>query len=485
MQADLSLRNINWILKTMYRAIVFTIGLSFFTCSLFAKPTVIRGNAPSYSGREIVFHKTSDWITGIEEVAAKCKVSDSGDFETTIDLEKTAQLISYLGIFKGYFFAEPGKTYELVLPEYVAKTPADILNPYFEPVEVHFGLANFSSNDLNMLITMFEDSYIPYYDKHVNSVYTKPDVKKIDEDIEKMEEPFRSHNNSYFNNYRRYRYGMLKMLANRQRVQSLSDEYFDNQPILYSNVAFADLFNQVFHKYFSFFGRTSSGEKIFNDINTLGSYRDLMKTLKVNGNFENDTLAELIVLKQLHDEFYGSEFSRTGLIKILDTLIATTGIPQHRHIGQNIRHKITRLQAGYEPPSFELETTEGKLVKLSDLRGKYVYLNFCTCQSYACLNEFNLLADIHKRHKDRLTIVTIATDPQEEVLRQFLATNHYDWIFLHYDRQPDILKEYDIRAFPTYFLIGPDGKLIHSPAASPSENFEQRLFEVMRSRGDL
>jgi peroxiredoxin len=173
------------------------------------------------------------------------------------------------------------------------------------------------------------------------------------------------------------------------------------------------------------------------------------------------------------------------LLKILDTLIVATSIPEHARIGGNIRHKITRLQPGYEPPVFELEDTGGRLVKLSDLRGKYVYLNFCTCQSYACLNEFNLLATLHQKHHERLTIVTIATDPQEEVLIQFLAKNKYDWVFLHYDLQPDILKEYDIRAFPTYFLIGPDGRLIFSPAPSPAENFEQKLFDAMKSRGDL
>jgi hypothetical protein len=95
-----------------------------------------------------------------------------------------------------------------------------------------------------------------------------------------------------------------------------------------------------------------------------------------------------------------------------------------------------------------------------------------------------MLASLYQNHKDRLTIITIATDPMEDVLRQFLSKNNYSWKFLYYDNQPEILKEYDIRAFPTYFLIGPDGKLIHSPAASPSENFEQ-LFETMKARGDL
>jgi peroxiredoxin len=469
----------------MVKGVIFIVFLASLNLSLSSNETIITGTAPTYAGMELVFFGTSDWITGTETVTAKCMVSDSGRFEALIDLDSTIQLYTYIGIYKGYFFAEPGNTYNLVLPEYRGKLPEDILNPYYEPVEIHLGLANFTSDDLNMLITMFDDTYVPYYDKHVNNIYGRPDFKKIDDDIQQIEVSFKDYSNEYFNNYRRYRYGMLKMLANRQRVQSLSDEYFDNQPVRYSNVAYADLFNQVFHKYFSFFGRTDSGRKIFNDINESGSYYELLETLAGTGNFDNDTLTELIILKQMHDEYYGSEFSRNGLINILDTLISVTSISEHARIGKNIRHKITRLQAGYEPPFFELEDTNGKLVSLDDFKGSYVYLNFCTCQSYACLNEFNLLSLLHQRHKDRLAIVTIATDPQEEVLRQFLSKNKYDWIFLHFDRQPDILKEYDIRAFPTYFLIGPDGKLISSPAASPAENFEQRFFEILRSRGDL
>jgi peroxiredoxin len=278
---------------------------------------------------------------------------------------------------------------------------------------------------------------------------------------------------------------MLKLLANRQRVQSLSDEYFNNHPVLYCNTAYADLFNQVFDKYFLFFGRTSQGQKLFNDVNEAASYQALRETLSANNNFSNDTLTELVILKQIHDEYYGSQFSRAGLLKILDTLVVSTRIAEHRRIAGIIRHKITRLQPGFEPPAFELLDTDGNLVRLSDYKGKYVYLNFCTCQSYACLNEFNMLAQLYQRHKDRIAIITISTDPMEEVLRKFLAKNKYDWKFLHYDKQPGILKEYDIRAFPTYFLIGPDGKLIHSPAASPAEYFEQRLFEVMKARGDL
>lgn len=464
--------------------------LSLFLMMLFgglaqAGQITVMGRAPSFANTQLSFYRTSDWITGTEEIAGECRVSDSGDFHIVIPLETTTQLLIYPGIYKGYFFAEPGKTYQLVLPERRDKSPEDLLNPFFEPLEIHLGLENFTSDDLNILMTMFDDAYIPYYDKHVNNVYIKPDLKKLEEDIKQIEMPFRDYRSSFFRDYRHYRYGMLKLSANQQRVQSLSDEYFNNHPVLYSNPAYADLFNQVYDKYFIFFGRTEAGEKIYQDINQTVSYHNLLNTLSETEHFSNDTLKELVILKQLHDEFYNNQFSRAGLLRILDSLIEDTGIAEHKEFGTNIKRKITRLQPGYEPPQFALRDIDGILVHLSDYKGEYIYLNFCTCQSYSCLNEFDMLADLYARHKNRLTILTVATDPREDVLRQFLAKKQYNWKFLYYDNQPDIMKEYDIRAFPTYFLIGPDGKLIYSPALSPAENFEQKLFEAMKARGDL
>ena len=459
--------------------------LGFLAVNLFGQPVVITGHAATYANTRLEFTRIGNWITGGEELVGSCTVSDSGDYSLTFTIKNTQQILVHLGVYLGYFYAEPGKKYELVLPEREDKKPEDLLNPYFKPEEIHLGLVNFSKDELNMRIMMFEDAYVPYYEKHVSHIYSKMDIRKLETDIQNMEAPFPNHPGEFFTEFRRYRYGMLKLFANQQKVQSLSDEYFNNQPVLYNNPAYADLFNQVYSKYFVFYGRSDEGKQIYTDINQLASYTSLLASLSKNTNFSNDTLKELIILKQVHDEFYGNQFSRKGLLSILDTLILSTGIASHRQIGGTIKLKITRLLAGYAPPPFELVDTDGKLTSLQDFKGKYVYLNFCTCQSYACLNEFNSLAVLNTKYGDKFTILTIATDPMDEVLRQFLIKNNYNWKFLLYERQPDVIKNYDIRAFPTYFLIGPDGRLILSPAPSPSENFETKLFEILKARGDL
>ncbi|MBN1158846.1 MAG: TlpA family protein disulfide reductase [Bacteroidales bacterium] len=446
---------------------------------------VISGNAPAYTGMELVFMQNSDWITHTEEIVGKTSVDTNGNFRLEAQISGTTLLFAYMGVYRAYFYAEPGRHYELILPEYTEKLPEERLNPYFQYEDLHLGIRNFNENDLNMLIMMFDDTYNPYYNKHVYDVYTKPDMAILEHDIIQMEEPFRKYNNPFFRDYRHYVYGLLKMSANQQRVQSLSDEYFNGRPVLYGHPVYGELFARVFDKYFVFFGRTEDGKRIYHDINQLGDFDALVASISKTNNFSNDTLRELVILKELHDEYYSDQFSRKALLNILDTLISRTSIEEHRSIGQNIRNKITRLQAGFAPPLFELLDSDGNSVKLSDFIGSYIYLNFCTFQSYTCLNEFNMLATIHRKYRDKLVIITITTDPDGDEFRAFRLKNEYNWVFLHYDRDPEIIKQYDIRAFPMYFLIGPDGRLILSPAPSPAENFESRWLEIMRLKGDL
>ena len=97
-----------------------------------AQQTHISGKAPSYAGTKLEFLQTGDWITGQEDVIGSCIVSGSGDFSLWLDMKTTRQVMVHLGIYLGYFFAEQGKTYQLVLPERVEKTPEDKLNPYFQ-----------------------------------------------------------------------------------------------------------------------------------------------------------------------------------------------------------------------------------------------------------------------------------------------------------------------------------------------------------------
>lgn len=454
------------------------------TAATFAQVS-ISGNALTYRNQTIVFYRYADLITNAEEELAKCDVDSSGNFKCDLKVNETSFIYSNSGIYKLYLFVEPGKSYRVVLPEYEPKTEAQRLNPFFRETDVHVGIEQMDPNDLNYLISSFDLAFNENFDQIVRDAYAGIESISVDSLTAALEKRFSQFRHPFFDAYRNYRYGLLKQLSLMQQSRSISEEYFANLPIRYNNPAYMELFNLLFDKYFLFFARADKGTDVFSNITNERSYTNLKNTLANDDVLANDTLMELVILKGLHDGFFDDKFSRKALLTILDSVYTTTTVAEHLLIAENIRSKVTRLLAGFVPSPFELYTIDGKLKSLNDFEGKYVYLNFCTTTSYSCLQEFSLLQKLYEKHKKRLEIVTISVDRDISDLENFITQTGYQWTFLHYGNKPDIIKDFDIRAYPTYFLIGPDRRLILSPAPSPRENFEVQFFNYLRSIGEI
>lgn len=466
------------LLKVFYTVLLFLVPLA-----VLSQEAVVFGNSPDYKGQELVFYHYSDFITATETEIGRCKVDNNGNFSCSIKLLETTYVFSYLGIYKIYFFAEPTKKYDLILPPREDKTEAQRLNPFFRETDMQVGIANIDKNDINYLINNFDLRFNENFDQIVVDAYKGKSQANIDSLISNMELKYSTSQNQYFNSYRKYRYGLLKQVTFYKKSTSISNELFLNKPALYSNPAYMELFNLVYDKYFLFFSRTSSGNIIFKNISQDKSLSNLKETLSDNEVLSNDTLMEMVILKALYDEFFSDNFSRSALLTLLDSVYRTTKNAEHLLIAENIRAKITKLLPGFVPNNFTLLDVNDKEVTLDKFEGKYVYLNFCTTTSYTCLQEFPLLDKLYQKYGKHLEIVSISADKEVGDLKSFMKNSGYSWTFLHYGNKPDIIKDFDVRAYPTYFLIGPDRKLIYSPAPSPKENFEMKFFQILRNKG--
>jgi peroxiredoxin len=452
--------------------------------SILAGSVSISGVNREYAGIEIVLLKYGDQISGAETILTRTQVSSDGSFSLSFDISETEIVFAYLGIYRVHLFAESGQNYEVILPPRQDKQPGDLLNPYFEPVIVHLALKEFKKEELNTQIRMFNDAFIPFYNKHIVALSKKEDFSELDKNIKQMEKSFSKSKNTFFNDYRRYKYGLLRHLAWQHRSKHISNEYFRNQPVKPRNPAYMELFNQVYDKYLHHFSRTSQGDNLGAAIRSqdFDSLKTLLGSDEVLGGGD---LPVLVLLKSIHDEFYDDNYSRSMLLSLLDDYIEDSSDPVLHACAVSIRNEVTKLLTGFEPPAFELYDKDSNLVKLEDMRGKYIYLNFCSCFSYTCMNEFQMLSSIYDKHHEILEIVTVIVDNDPQVLTSFLERSNYPWKFLHYANQSTIIRQYDIRAFPTYYLIDREGKLALSPAPSPGEEFEARLFKIMRGRGEL
>lgn len=446
----------------------------------------LSGVATTHINDDIVFKTYADPFSGSEQEMGRATVDKLGNFSVTLSIQQEQMIFCHLGIYYAYFYVKPGYNYTIPIPDKKDKTAAEKLNPYYKETIVQLNIKNDQGENLNNLIFTFDTLYDPLYVKYSKYIYSKNNKNSLDSSILNILRLSPEQKDAYFNAYKKYKTGILNHLAFIQRSKSISKIYFDKNPVLSTNSAYWELFNQVFNKYFYLLGQSKTGKKIYDDINKNKSYTSLNKTLLKDSILNNDTIRELVILKNIHDEFYGSHFSRTGLLMILDSLSEKTQIVLHKVYAHSIRKKITKLMVGFEPPQFTLLDKDGKSVSLTDLKGKYVYLGFCNCSSYSCIKEYDLLKKIKEKYKELpFEIVTIIIEDNPDLLKKFIDKSGYNWLFLNYNNMPEVFEKYDIRAFPTYFLIGPDGKLIYSPAVSPAENFEYYLFQVMRSKGHV
>ncbi len=467
--------------------------LLIFSWKSISANVTIEGTATDYAGKTIEFLTYSNQIAYTEKKLASIKVDPNGAFFASLNIDQTELIFVHVGVYFLFLYAEPGTKYIIQLPPWEDKKPQEKLNPYFEERQVHLVIQQCLRNnrsiplqeELNFYIRSFDDYYGPYMAKYAMNVATQREVADRDSTIIKIEALFPDKENKFYNNYKDYKMGFLQLMSLQNKSRAISNKYFLNRPILYNQPAYTELFNQVYDKYLVYFGRTNNGKAIYEDINFSKSFSKLKQTLSQDNVLKNDSLIEFVILKGLHDGFYATDFSRGALLTVLDSLIEKTNIPVHKEIGLQIREKVTRLLTGYRPPDFKLYDQLGNLKSLDDFKGKYTYIMFCTTQNYACITEFEQIKKLYQKHSDKLNIVTILADDNFNESKKFITGKKLPWTFLHYGNTPEVLKEYDIRAFPTYFLINKEGKMAISPAPSPSENFEISFFNELRAKGIL
>jgi len=113
---------------------------------------------------------------------------------------------------------------------------------------------------------------------------------------------------------------------------------------------------------------------------------------------------------------------------------------------------------GSEAPDFTLKDLSGKEIKLSDLRGRPVMLNFWATWCPPCRSEIPTIADLYKgTHKEaNYEIVGVATQSDDQTVKAF--TQEFGMYFpVVLDAGSNVTSLYHVLPIPTSFFIDKDG----------------------------
>jgi len=449
----------------------------------------ITGKSVDYAGDSLAFFSYSNMITFSEQEITSCVVGDSGNFECLLSLDEPRLIFTHLGVYNCFMYAEPGMIYEINLPRRRQKSMAEEANQFFEETSVHLSLkvtgttANLAvperDEELNFLIHAFNDYFYPYYYKFAVNAYTdRINQKELKDAVENLQTPFKDIRSPFFLAYMEYRIGLLNHYGNQVSSQRITEDFFLDKPVRYQNPAYMELFNEIFNGFFDQFSEKHPKLNLPVVLNRDKDYSGLNEMMVRDASLRNDSLRELILLKEFYDGFFDKKNIRSSMLQLLDSLQVNTSIEAHRNMVRDIMLEITRLLPGYAPPDFALYDHDSTLVHLSDFQGEYIYLSFCNSFSYYCIKEYEYLKILQQRLQGQVKILTILVDDSFQSMQELLKNNPYPWTFLHFSNQPEVIDDYDIQTYPSYFLIGPEGKLILSPAPAPAENFEATFRQI-------
>jgi peroxiredoxin len=119
------------------------------------------------------------------------------------------------------------------------------------------------------------------------------------------------------------------------------------------------------------------------------------------------------------------------------------------------------LLPGYPAPDFSFTDLEGKTRKLSDYRGQVVLLDFWSTWCGPCVASAPKLVEVYEKFQARgFEIIGIDSNDTPEKLRQFIGDKKMRWAQTMEEDNGPIHTLYRVIGWPTYYLIGQDGKII-------------------------
>ncbi len=136
----------------------------------------------------------------------------------------------------------------------------------------------------------------------------------------------------------------------------------------------------------------------------------------------------------------------------------------------------TNLAEGLPAPDFKAIDINGKVYKLSDFRGKYVYIDVWATWCGPCLREAPFLEKIEEEFaKNNITFLSISIDNTQEPWKEFLKKGNSHGLQLYAEGawKSTLAKEYLIHSIPRFMLFDKEGKIIDVRAARPSGNIDE------------
>lgn len=154
--------------------------------------------------------------------------------------------------------------------------------------------------------------------------------------------------------------------------------------------------------------------------------------------------------------------------------------PQQPTSNANPNQPTTNIEVGMQAPDFSQPTPDGDELRLSDLRGQYVLVDFWASWCRPCRLENPNVVRIYNQYKDKgFEILGVSLDRNREAWLKAIEQDNLGWKHVS-DLgfwQNAVAQAYGVSAIPYTVLVDPEGNIVATELRGGS--LEAKLAEVL------
>jgi len=127
--------------------------------------------------------------------------------------------------------------------------------------------------------------------------------------------------------------------------------------------------------------------------------------------------------------------------------------------GESTMQDTAAPREGFQAPDFSLQSIQGEIIQLSDLRGQVVLVNLWASWCPPCRAEMPAMQSIYERYQtDGFSILAVNAANQDNIANTFEFISKQELTFpVLLDNDGAVSSAYQVHSLPTSFFIDPDG----------------------------
>ena len=128
-------------------------------------------------------------------------------------------------------------------------------------------------------------------------------------------------------------------------------------------------------------------------------------------------------------------------------------------------------------PDWSLLDLDGKKVSLNAFTGSPIFMEAWVSSCSHCMESLPKIKQIEKEFGDKIKVITVNFDYDLLETNETMKVQDINYLVLQGDAIFD--QNYDLRSFPSYFVIDSEGTIIYSERGSIAGKKEKALFEAL------